>query len=110
MLQLRGDRICHEPSIRPTIAPVEFIDRVIKRDEKGEPFSLLEMALRRDPCGELVFRLVVLSGAKKERQDVHGLSWPPALVGGYEPAHVKLDSNYRLGLKKCHTEARQIKS
>jgi len=24
----------------PTISPVEFIDRVIKRDEKGEPFSL----------------------------------------------------------------------
>lgn len=36
-----------------TIAPVEFIDRVIKLDEKGEPFSLapyhrrvLELALR----------------------------------------------------------------
>jgi len=25
---------------RPTIGPVEFIDRVIKRDEKGEPFRL----------------------------------------------------------------------
>jgi len=25
---------------KPTISPVEFIDRVIKRDEKGEPFSL----------------------------------------------------------------------
>ena len=24
---------------KPTISPVEFIDRVIKRDEKGEPFS-----------------------------------------------------------------------
>jgi len=24
----------------PTISPVEFIDRVIKREEKGEPFSL----------------------------------------------------------------------
>ena len=42
------------------------------RDEKGEPFSLapyqrrvLEMALRRDPSGELVFRLVVLSEPKK---------------------------------------------
>lgn len=55
-----------------TIGPVEFIDRVIKRDEKGEPFSLapyqrrvLEIALRRDPSGELVFRLVVLSEPKK---------------------------------------------
>jgi len=39
---------------KPTIGPLEFIDRVIKRDEKGQPFSLapyqhgvLEMALRR---------------------------------------------------------------
>lgn len=55
-----------------TIAPVEFIDRVIKLDEKGEPFSLapyqrrvLQMALRYDPSGELVFRLVVLSEPKK---------------------------------------------
>ena len=54
-----------------TIARVEFIDRVIKLDEKGEPFSLapyqrrvLEMALRRDPSGELMFRLVVLSEPK----------------------------------------------
>jgi hypothetical protein len=46
---------------KPTISPVEFIDRVIKRDEKGEPFTLapyqrrvLEMALRRDPSGELL--------------------------------------------------------
>jgi hypothetical protein len=37
---------------KSTIGPVEFIDRVIKRDEKGEPFPLtryqrrvLEMAL-----------------------------------------------------------------
>ena len=51
---------------------IDFIDRVIKRDEKGEPFTLaayqrrvLEMALRRDPSGELVFRLVVLSEPKK---------------------------------------------
>jgi hypothetical protein len=26
--------------MKPTIGPVEFIDRVIKHDEKGEPFSL----------------------------------------------------------------------
>jgi len=51
---------------KPTISPVDFIDRVIRLDEKGEPFSLvLEMALRRDPSGELVFRLVVLSEPKK---------------------------------------------
>jgi hypothetical protein len=57
---------------KPTIGPVEFIDRVIKLDEKGEPFRLasyqrrvLEMALRRDPSSELVFRLVVLSEPKK---------------------------------------------
>jgi phage terminase large subunit-like protein len=55
-----------------TIGAVEFIDRVIKLDEKGEPFSLapyqrrvLEMALRLDASGELVFRLVVLSEPKK---------------------------------------------
>src|SRR5215472_1487288 len=57
---------------KTTIGPVEFIHRVIKRDEKGEPFTLaayqrrvLEIALRRDPSGELVFRLVVLSEPKK---------------------------------------------
>ena len=57
---------------KPTINAVEFIDRVIKLDEKGEPWTLtayqrrvLELALRRDPSGELVFRLVVLSEPKK---------------------------------------------
>lgn len=57
---------------RPTIGPVEFIDRIIKHDERGEPFTLaayqrrvLEMALSRDPSGELVFRLVMLSEPKK---------------------------------------------
>jgi phage terminase large subunit-like protein len=60
---------------KSTIVPVDFIDHVIKRDEKGEPFSLapyqprvLEMALRRDPSGELVFRLVVLSEPKKSEK------------------------------------------
>ena len=55
-----------------TLGPIKFIDPVIKRDEKGEPFSsapyqrrVLEMALRRDPSGKLVFRLVVLSEPKK---------------------------------------------
>jgi len=28
------------------IGPVEFIDRVIKRDDKGEPFSLAPYQLR----------------------------------------------------------------
>jgi hypothetical protein len=49
------------------VSAVEFIDKRIKLDEKGEPFTLapyqrrvLEMALRRDPSGELVFRPVLL--------------------------------------------------
>ena len=57
---------------KPTINAVEFIDKVIRLDEKGEPWTLtayqrrvLELALRRDPTGELVFRLVVLSEPKK---------------------------------------------
>jgi phage terminase large subunit-like protein len=57
---------------RPTISAVEFIDRVIKIDEKGEPWKLsryqrrvLELALRRDPTGALVFRVVLLSEPKK---------------------------------------------
>jgi phage terminase large subunit-like protein len=55
-----------------TVSPVEFIDKVIKLDEKGEPFRLapyqrrvLEMALRLDASGELLFRLVLLSEPKK---------------------------------------------
>ncbi len=54
------------------ISPIMFIDKLIKRDEKGQPFTLapyqrrvLEMALRRDPSGNLLFRLVVLSEPKK---------------------------------------------
>jgi hypothetical protein len=46
---------------KPTTGPVEFIDRLIRLNEKGEPFRLaayqrrtLEMALRRDPSGELI--------------------------------------------------------
>src|SRR5215470_10811222 len=57
---------------RSTIGPVEFIDRVIKNGEKGEPFRLapyqrrvLETALRRDPSGELLFRVVLLSEPTK---------------------------------------------
>jgi hypothetical protein len=75
------------------ISPVEFIDRVIKRDEKGQQFTLapyqrrvLEMALRRDPSGELVFRLVVLSEPEEIRQDLHG-RMSGLMVGSYQPAH-----------------------
>jgi len=57
---------------KPTIGAVDFVDRVIRLDKKGEPWRLaayqcrvLEMALRRDPFGELVYRLVVLSEPKK---------------------------------------------
>ena len=46
----------------PAIGPVEFIDRIIKREEKGERFTLaayqrrvLQMALRRDPSGAIDF-------------------------------------------------------
>jgi hypothetical protein len=53
------------------VSAVEFIDKRIKLDEKGEPFTLapyqrrvLEMLLRRDPSGELPFRLVLLSEPK----------------------------------------------
>jgi phage terminase large subunit-like protein len=57
----------------PTIGPLISFHHVIKRDEKGQRFTLapyqrqvLEMALRHDdPSGELVFRLVVLSEPKK---------------------------------------------
>jgi hypothetical protein len=59
--EIKFDMKCQS---RPTIGPVEFIDRLIKHDEKGEPFSLakyqrrvLQMALRRDRSGELIFRL-----------------------------------------------------
>ncbi len=67
---------------KPTISPVEFIENVIRRDEKGEPFRLaayqrrvLEMALRRDPSGELVFRLVVLSEPKKSGKTFMAAFW-----------------------------------
>jgi len=67
---------------KPTLGAVEFIDKVIRRDEKGEPFTLapyqrrvLEMALRRDPSGEPVFRLVVLSEPKKARRRLWRSVW-----------------------------------
>ena len=54
------------------IHPIIFIDKLIRFDEKGEPFSLspyqrkvLNLALRRDPSGELCFRVVLLSEPKK---------------------------------------------
>jgi phage terminase large subunit-like protein len=71
-LAVKADLPMSKRKSKPTVSPVEFIDRVIKLDEKGEPFKLapyqrrvLEMALRRDPSGDLVFRLVVLSEPKK---------------------------------------------
>jgi phage terminase large subunit-like protein len=57
---------------KPTIDPVSFIDRVIRLNEKAEPWQLspyqrrvLELALRRDANGDLLYRLVVLSEPKK---------------------------------------------
>ena len=31
---------------KTTIGPIEFIHRIIKRDEKGEPFTLAASAVR----------------------------------------------------------------
>jgi phage terminase large subunit-like protein len=55
------------------IDAIDFIDRVIKHDEKGEPWSLsdyqrrvLKLALKRSSADDaLVYRLVVLSEPKK---------------------------------------------
>ena len=76
---------------KPTIGPVEFIDWVIKRDEKGQQFTLapyqrraLEMVLRRDPSGELVFRLVMLSEPKKSGKTFMAACWR---CGGLSPTH-----------------------
>ena len=56
--EIKFDMKCQS---RPTIGPVEFVDRIIKCDEKGEPFRLAPyqrhvLALRRDPSGELSTR------------------------------------------------------
>src|SRR5215467_5219748 len=55
-----------------TIGPVEFIDKVIRLNEKGEPWALspyqrrvLELAFRRDHNDNLLYRLVLLSEVKK---------------------------------------------
>jgi hypothetical protein len=55
-----------------TISPADFIDRVIKLNEKGQPWKLapyqrrvLELALKRGLKGELLYRVVVLSEPKK---------------------------------------------
>jgi hypothetical protein len=71
---------------QPTVTPVQFIDRVIKLDEKGEPFTLapyqrrvLEMALRRDPSWELAYRIVLLSEPKNQ---VKRSSLPALCFGG----------------------------
>src|SRR6266481_3640824 len=58
--------------MKPTIGPVEFIDRAVKLSEKGLPFRLsayqrrvLELAFRRGPNGALLYRQIVLSEPKK---------------------------------------------
>src|SRR5215510_2955785 len=58
--------------MRTPISPVDFIDRVIKRNEKGQPWALspyqrrvLELAFRRGLKGELLYRIVLLSEPKK---------------------------------------------
>jgi phage terminase large subunit-like protein len=58
--------------MKRTISPVEFIDRFIKLDEKGQPWKLspyqrrvLELAFRRGLNGALLYRQVVLSEPKK---------------------------------------------
>jgi len=55
-----------------TISPTEFIDRVIKLNEKGQPWRLapyqrkvLELAFKRKPNGALVYRQIVISDVKK---------------------------------------------
>jgi phage terminase large subunit-like protein len=57
---------------RRSISPVEFIDKAIKLNEKGEPWTLsayqrklLELAFRRDQNDNLLYRLVLLSEVKK---------------------------------------------
>ena len=54
------------------ISPIDFIDRVIKRNEKGQPWVLspyqrrvLELAFRQGTKGELLYRVVLLSEPKK---------------------------------------------
>src|SRR6266481_2212236 len=54
------------------ISPVDFIDRVIKLNEKGQPWKLspyqrkvLELAFRRGDNGALLYRQIVLSEPKK---------------------------------------------
>lgn len=54
------------------LPPAEFIDKVITRNEKGEPWKLspyqrrvLQLAFRYDPSGELVFRIILWSEVKK---------------------------------------------
>lgn len=65
------------------ISPVDFIDRVIKKNEKGLPFKLspyqrkvLELAFRRGPNGALLYRQILLSEPKKS-----GKSFIASLLG-----------------------------
>lgn len=55
-----------------SISPIDFIDRVIKLNEKGLPWKLspyqrrvLELAFRRGTNGALVYRVITLSEPKK---------------------------------------------
>src|SRR5262245_23347606 len=58
--------------MKKPISPTEFIDKVIKLNEKGLPWKLspyqrrvLELAFRRGPDGALLYRQVILSEPKK---------------------------------------------
>jgi len=58
--------------MKKTISPTEFIDKVIKLNEKGLPWKLspyqrrvLELAFKRDPTGALLYRLILWSETKK---------------------------------------------
>jgi hypothetical protein len=54
------------------VHPITFIDKVVKKNEKGQPWQLapyqrrvLDLAFKRGLKGELLYRLVVLSEPKK---------------------------------------------
>jgi hypothetical protein len=74
------------------ISPINFIDRVIKLNEKGLPWRLsphqrrvLELAFRRGPDGALLYRQVVLSEPKKSGKTF--IAACLALVGGDYPVN-----------------------
>lgn len=62
----------HHEQRNGNISPINFVDRVIKLNEKSLPWKLspyqrrvLELAFRCDPDGDLLYRQVVLSERKK---------------------------------------------